>query len=368
MPEDRTLDPAGALGESARSHPEYGPNSGVTREGMSTAAGHLSYLTAGPESGPLVVLVHGWPAPALTWKPQIDALSAAGFRVAAPDLRGYGGSFKPDNSDAYAQRHLVGDMRSLIEHLGYESAIWVGHDWGSATVWALAAHHPELCQAVASAVVTYRSLERGYTEMLDLVDRDLYPEATMPYAQFDYMAYYEQNAAEVTSLFDRHVEQMVRLLYRRGEAAAIGQPAFTAFITAAGGWFGDDAVLDVPRDVEVLDDDLYRQVVDSLSAGGFAGPTSYYLNHDDNRQYSDESVNGGGLTMPTLFVEAQLDPIAALTNTRLAEQMRSHCTDLVEVSISAGHWVALEASEEFNTALLGWLGDHHLSPNTASAR
>src|SRR6266511_791234 len=166
MPEDRTRNLAGRLSESAERHPDYSPNTGVTRESVSTAAGHLSYLIAGPDSGPLVVLVHGWPAPALTWGPQIDALSAAGYRVAAPDMRGYGSSSKPDNADAYAQRHLVADMRSLIEYLGHESAIWVGHDWGAATVWGLAAHHPELCQGVVAACVPYRSLERGYTEML----------------------------------------------------------------------------------------------------------------------------------------------------------------------------------------------------------
>lgn len=362
MPEDRTRNLTGRLSESAERHPDYSPNTGVTRESVSTAAGHLSYLIAGPDSGPLVVLVHGWPAPALTWGPQIDALSAAGYRVAAPDMRGYGSSSKPDNADAYAQRHLVADMRSLIEYLGHESAIWVGHDWGAATVWGLAAHHPELCQGVVAACVPYRSLERGYTEMLDLVDRDLYPEATMPHAQFDYMAYYEQNAAGVTSLFDRHTEQVVRLLFRRGDAAEVGQPAFTAFITVAGGWFGGENVPDVPRDGDVLPDDLYRQLVDSLSASGFSGPTSYYLNNVDNRQYSDTSVNGGVLTMPTLFVEAQFDPIAATANTRLAEPMRKYCTDLAEVSIPAGHWVALEASDEFNTALLSWLRHRHPNP------
>jgi pimeloyl-ACP methyl ester carboxylesterase len=107
-------------------------------------------------------------------------------------------------------RHLVEDLRALLDASGRTSSIWIGHDWGAAAVWALAAHHPELCTAVAALAVPYRTLDRGLAAMLEYVDRDLYPARSHPYAPFDYMAFYEQAAAEVTAQFDGAPDRLVR--------------------------------------------------------------------------------------------------------------------------------------------------------------
>ena len=109
------------------------------------------------------------------------------------------------------------------------------------------------------------------------------------------------------------------------------------------------------RNPDILDDEIYDDVVDTLRANGFFGPNSYYLNHVDNHRYSEDSVDAGVLHMPTLFVEAQYEPTADTVRTRLAEPMREHCTDLTEVSLPAGHWVGLEKSVEVNAALVHWL-------------
>ena len=104
----------------------------------------LFYLSAGPKNGPLVIFVHGWPAIAETWKPQISAFAALGFHVIAPDMRGYGRSTATRNSRDYRLERLVSDMLALLAYLERQSAVWIGHDWGSPVVWALASHHPEV--------------------------------------------------------------------------------------------------------------------------------------------------------------------------------------------------------------------------------
>ena len=101
--------------------------------------------------------------------------------------------------------------------------------------------------------------------------------------------------------------------------------------------------------------EIRDELVSTLTANGFWGPTSYYLNHDDNRRYSDESVNDGRLDMPALFIEAQFDSAADTVRSGMAEPMRHYCTNLTEVSLEAGHWVNLERPAEVNTALLSWL-------------
>ena len=107
----------------------------------------LHYVEAG--DGPLVVLLHGFPEFWYGWRQQIAPLVNAGFRVVAPDLRGYNLSSRPDGYAAYTADKLAGDIRGLIHELGAESAMVVGHDWGGTVAWTLAANHPEVVDRLA---------------------------------------------------------------------------------------------------------------------------------------------------------------------------------------------------------------------------
>jgi epoxide hydrolase 4 len=102
----------------------------------------LHYVEAG--SGPLVVLLHGFPEFWYAWRHQIPALAAAGFHVVAPDMRGYNLSEKPPGVAAYAVDVLVEDVRALIGHFGAERATVVGHDWGGGVAWGVAMNRPEV--------------------------------------------------------------------------------------------------------------------------------------------------------------------------------------------------------------------------------
>ena len=138
------------------------------------------YLAAGPEDGPLIIFVHGWPELSISWRHQLPVMGGLGFRAVAPDMRGYGrSSFYRKHSD-YAQREVVADMLELLDALGRDKAVWVGHDWGSPTVWRLAAHHPDRCIAVANLCVPYYALDRGIDGALAYVDRNVYPQDTFP--------------------------------------------------------------------------------------------------------------------------------------------------------------------------------------------
>ncbi len=113
------------------------------------------HLACGAVDAPLIVFVHGWPELSISWRHQLPVFAALGFRAIAPDMRGYGrSSIHPRHQD-YAVEHAAGDLLALLGALGRERAVWVGHDWGSPVVWALAAHHPERCAAVANLCVPY---------------------------------------------------------------------------------------------------------------------------------------------------------------------------------------------------------------------
>ncbi len=113
------------------------------------AEARLHYVEAGPSEGPLVVLLHGFPDFWYSWRHQIPALAAAGFRAVAPDMRGYNLSSKPAALSAYEPRRLAGDIRDLIRERGAERAFLAGHDWGAAVAWVVAMAHPEVVERLA---------------------------------------------------------------------------------------------------------------------------------------------------------------------------------------------------------------------------
>ena len=140
-----------------------------------------------------MVFVHGWPALSIMWRRQLEHFGALGYRCVAPDMRGYGRSSAPRALAEYALEHIVTDMVELLRALGAERAIWVGHDWGSAVVWSIAAHHPELCRAVVSLCVPYFANGFAPATLVPLVDRNVYPEAKYPAGQWDYQLFYEHD-------------------------------------------------------------------------------------------------------------------------------------------------------------------------------
>lgn len=319
-----------------------------------TARHSTHYLAAGPVAGPLMIFVHGWPELSLSWRHQMPVFAGLGFRVIAPDMRGYGQSTNYRTHAAYAQSEVVRDMIELIDSLGREQAIWIGHDWGCATVWSLARLHPDRCVAVANLCVPGFSLEEGLEAARKLVDRKLYPEAEYPYGQWEYMKFYEEQFERATSVFDANPYNTAKLLFRKGSPEGAGHPASTAMVRRNGGWFGPlDAAPDVPRDGDVISEEELETYAESLRRNSFFGPDSYYMNHQDNAVF----LAGGStmITMPVLFLHARYDYVCETMVSRLAEPMRARCTDLMERVIDSGHWMAQEQPLAVNAALAGWL-------------
>lgn len=311
---------------------------------------------------PLMIFVHGWPELGLVWRAQAEHFTAAGWRCVTPDLRGYGTAPAPDDTSAYAVEHVVADLIALHDSLGGEPAVWVGHDWGSPVVWALAAHHPERVRAVASLCVPYLPQGFALETLVPLVDRDLYPAERFPYGQWDYYRYYAESFEQATADFEADVEATVSLLFRRGRPESVQRPARSAGVRANGGWFGAARrAPQLPRDETMLSAEDHATIVASLSAKGFRGPGAWYLNDDANVAYAARAAYPE-LRMPVLFVHAAWDAICETRGSRLAEPMRAACTDLTETTIDAGHEVMLEAPAETTTALATWLAAAGLTP------
>ncbi|KIX92155.1 uncharacterized protein Z520_12148 [Fonsecaea multimorphosa CBS 102226] len=324
-----------------------------------TSAKPYTYLTAGPSDGPLVILLHGWPAVALTWKPQLLSLSSLGFYCVAPDMPGYGGTWTSDDPSEFALEKLVPDLLELLKSLGRQDALWIGHDWGCGPLYALASHHPEACRAIVGISVPYRTLELGLPTLLDLIDRDLYPESEFPWGQWDYQVFYERDPKAIDRQFESNPAKNLKLVYSRGSAQNARGIARTAQVTKHKGWFGgpDAPTPDLPLDKTVLDQEIYDALVAGVQRNGWKGATAWYLNHAANRKYTlEKSVDQGVLKMPVLFVHTEYDAVCQTAhNPKLVQAMRDHCRDLTEFVIQAGHWGNLECPEEVNSGIASWV-------------
>ena len=317
---------------------------------------HSFYLAAGPADGPMIVFVHGWPELAISWRHQLPCIAALGFRVVAPDMRGYGRSTVYERHEDYALEFVVADMIGLVDALGVEKAVWVGHDWGAPVVWNVASHHPERCHGVANLCVPYYTLERGLDACLGLIDRNIYPEDEFPLGQWEYQRFYEENFATAIAPFDADPMKAIKALFRGGDPAGKNKPSRTAFVRRDGGWFrGAAEPPDVPRDADVINEADLSAYSAALGRNGFFGPSSYYMNHTANAAYADRAVNGGVLEMPTLFIAAEYDFTCECITSRLAQPMRDHCRNLTTRVVPSGHWMAQEKPAEVNAALLHWL-------------
>jgi len=352
---------AGAV--QARRGTDSGPDtvSTLVSRHFGTPRHTTHYLESGPADGPLMIFLHGWPGIGLTWRAQMNAFAAEGWRCIAPDLRGYGGSSVPTLNEAYTIESAVTDMAELHDHLGGEAAIWVGHDWGSIVVGAMAAHEPERCRGIVLTSWAYFPRANSLATLVSLVDRTIYPTDQYPYGQWDYYRYYTTNFGAAVADLDADHAATLASIYRPGDPDAIGTPSLTAVVTRNGGRFGaahrapptkPHPALWPPADFDAL--------VQAYETHGFGPPCAWYTNDEANVAYAATAPNGGLLSHPVLFVNGECDVICSITGNRQGDPMRASCTDLTVANLPAGHWLPLERKAELVQAIRAWLQSKNL--------
>lgn len=316
------------------------------------------YWSAGPANGPLVILIHGWPANGETWTSQLLALASLGFHAVAPDTRGYGRSSVPSSTADYAVEHHVSDMLALLSHVGRTKALWIGHDWGAGLVWAFASVHPDKCVGVVGMAVPYLMLELGIEGCAALSNREIYPVDEYPYAQWEYQVFHKEKPKESAALLHQNTRSTVKIMFRGGSPAENGKPSVFGKLNRLGGWWGGlPEAPDVPLETTLWKgrEEAFERMVGEFERNGFEGPNAYYLNYEANKKFVSNTPNGGKLLYPVLFIAGRWDSVCDTISSRLAEPMRENCQDLTETIIDAGHWIGLEKPEETNAAIVRWI-------------
>lgn len=299
---------------------------------------HLSTYQAG--AGPAVVFVHGFPDLALGWQSQLAAVAEQGFHAIAPDMRGYGGSSCPHAVEAYTLAELTGDLVALLDVLGIEKAIFVGHDWGGFVAWAMAVLHPERVAGIAAACTPYIPFP-SVALHTELVDGEI---------ERQYVAWFQlPDVAE--SVMDQHVASIVSKIIRT--APPLEEVYAIAF---ADGKLNMNPFLDIdsaPLLGELLlSEQDFDHYVAAFTRTGFRGGINWYRNIDNNAR-AHPGVGVQPLDIPCLMLMADRDPAL---RPEFAEDMPDRCSHLeMHLIENAGHWVQREQAAVFNGYLLAWL-------------
>ena len=301
----------------------------------------LAVLDAG--EGLPVVLAHGFPELAYSWRHQISALAAAGNRVLAPDQRGYGRSTRPEAIEDYDIVHLTGDLLALLDDIGEERAVFVGHDWGALVVWQLALLAPERVAGVVGMSVPF--LPRGPmppTQLMRQVMGD----------SFFYILYFQEPGVADADLGRDPAATMTRMLagLRLVDGAA---PDLSLMAADDGRGFVDR----LPQPDELpgwLSQAELDHYIAEFARTGFTGGINWYRNLDRNWSLT-EHLTGAKVVPPALFVGGSADPVLLMSPPAVMEGWLDDPRGVVLVD-GAGHWVQQEKPDEVNAALLDFVG------------
>jgi pimeloyl-ACP methyl ester carboxylesterase len=310
--------------------------------------GGLRMHVAEQGSGPLVVLLHGFPETWYSWRRQLAALADAGFRAVAPDQRGYGGSDRPDDPQRYTLLELVGDVVGLIDALDGGRAIVVGHDWGAPVAWHTALLRPDRVAGVAGLSVPF-------TPRLPVSPMDSWREA---FGDRFYQVYFQEPGVADAEFEVDVGETMRRLLIGASGDRPPADPELErlpAGVLPDGGGFLDvlRATDELPAWLTSADLDHY---VAEFTRTGFTGPLNWYRCQDRNWELLAPWLSAV-VTPPALYIVGTRDPVYAFPGMdRLVAHLDVYVPNLRDSVLldGCGHWTQQERAGEVNDWLVAF--------------
>ncbi|MGW5677649.1 alpha/beta fold hydrolase [Streptomyces sp. NPDC003860] len=315
---------------------------GRTHRLVPSPAGRTHVVEQG--SGPLVLLVHGFPESWYSWRHQLPALAAAGYRAVAMDVRGYGRSSHPTEIGAYRLHELVEDTLAVVEGLGESSAVIVGHDWGASIAANSALLHPEVFRAVGLMSVPYAPWTG--------------PRPSDVFAQMggdgEFYVSYFQEPGRTEAEVEPDVRGWLAGFYAGLSADTMPSDDVSSFYFVKQGEKLSDG-FPVGRRPSWLTDEVLDVYAGEFERTGLTGGLNRYRNMDrDWEEFAD--WRGAPLLQPSLFIGGSEDAsigwladVIAAFPTTLPGLVGSH------ILPGRGHWIQQEAGDEVNDLLLEWL-------------
>ena len=298
-------------------------------------------------NGPLVLLAHGWPESWYSWRHQLVGLSKAGFRVIAPDMRGYGGTDAPSEVNQYDINHLTADMIGILDALGEKTASIVGHDWGAPVATYSALFYPERFTKLVIMSVPYNGRQdQNPIEGMKAVFQD----------NFFYILYHNEPDGVAEKEYDKDPRDLISKFYQ-SPGSQTKSPKITDPKRSAGGFLpriGEPEGLPdwfTPKDLDY--------VVGQFEESGFRGGVNYYRNIERNWKLTKD-LKDHKIKVPTLFIAGSRDMVIGGASKEMLQSSMKEAIPLLEEVIlfpNIGHWVQQEAPEETNKILISFLNE-----------
>lgn len=296
---------------------------------VSTNGITLEVFEAGQENhGNPIVLCHGWPELAYSWRYQVPALVRAGYHVIVPNQRGYGGSDCPEDACSYDIAHLTDDLVGLLDHFGYEHAIFCGNDWGANVVWGLALLHPDRVTKVINFALPYQV--RTPIPWIEFLEECFGPD--------HYFVHFNRQPGVADRVLDKNVSRFLGNLFRQNIPLAPPEP---------GNMMINLALAESAHGEALMDDKILSLFTNAFENTGFTSSVNWYRNLDRNwHLLSDVSPV---INHPTLMIYGEYDMILRF------DALQDFVPNVEEISLPCGHWIQQERPEETNRAILNWL-------------
>ena len=302
--------------------------------------------------GPLVIFCHGWPESWYSYRYQLPAVANAGFKAVAYDVRGYGESDKPHEIEAYTMRNMTDDVVGIIDALGYETAITIGHDWGGPIALNTAALNEDRITATGTLSVPFNS--RGPMPTLDLW-KEIYKD------RFFYQLYFQKEGIAEEE-FESDLTRALFMTYTNSDGRGMkfnfekGQSGLVPEKTKDSTFLeGMEVFEDFPDWFSKEDLDYF---VSQFEISGLRGPFNRYRAQNIDWHEIPE-LEGKILEQPAFFVTGTLDPVNFFvpSDQSLTDRIKPNYKNLLfaEELEGIGHWTQQEAPEEVNSFILDFL-------------
>jgi pimeloyl-ACP methyl ester carboxylesterase len=304
---------------------------------------HMHIAESG--AGPRVVLCHGFPESWYSWRHQLHALAAAGFHAIAPDMRGYGQTDRPEEAERYTLLHSVGDVVGLLDALGAETAVIVGHDWGAPVAWYAALLRPDRFRGVIGLSVPFRPRST------------VRPTSVLPQTEDAlFFQLYFQSPGIAEAELERDVRVSIRsFLYSasgEGRDAAATEGRAIDMVPRRGGFLSRlKNPASLPQWLTEADVDFY---VSEFARTGFRGALDWYRNIDRNWELL-APFSGAQVKVPALYIAGDRDLVLAFRGTDKAIANLSKFVPQLRGKIllpGCGHWTQQERAQEVNQAVI----------------
>ncbi|XP_050292271.1 uncharacterized protein LOC126733128 [Quercus robur] len=290
-------------------------------------------------TGPLVLLLHGFPETWYSWRHQISFLANHGYHVVAPDLRGYGDSDSPLNPNSYSLIHLVGDLIGLLDHFGEQQVFVVGHDWGATAGWYLSLFRPDRVKALVNLSAPY--FQRSQTSGVVDYFRELFGDGCYVY-QFQ-----EPGRAEKAFARYDYLTVMKKFLLLTKTDYLVAPPGMEII-----DYLETPSVL--PKWITEEELQVYA---DKFQESGFTGPLNYYRAMNLNWELL-APWQGSKITVPTKFIIGDKDIGFESIGTReyvTGDVFKRFVPNLEVVIIDGHHFIQQEKAQEVSDEILSFL-------------